>query len=88
MRPDPERAAHGYRAIWYYTAGEIVVRTAAARQRANDDRPAYRERVLADLDPSELPRLAQLADRWVPLTAEDTYLDGLRSFVDGLVAAR
>jgi AcrR family transcriptional regulator len=84
----PERAVHGYRAIWYYTAGEIVVRTAAARRRTGDDRPTHRERVFADLDPGELPRLAQVADQWAPLTAEDTYLDGLRAMVDGLLAAR
>ncbi|MFI1103865.1 TetR/AcrR family transcriptional regulator [Streptomyces melanogenes] len=84
----PERAVHGYRAIWYYTAGEIVVRTTAARRRAEDDRTTYRERVFADLDPGELPRLAQVADHWAPLTAEDTYLEGLRALVDGLVAAR
>ena len=59
----PERAVHGYRAIWYYTAGEIVVRATAARRRTDDDRPTYRERVFADLDPGELPRLAQVADR-------------------------
>ncbi|NEY31312.1 TetR family transcriptional regulator [Streptomyces sp. PRKS01-65] len=81
----PERAVHGYRAIWYYTAGEIVVRATAARRRADHDRPTYRERVFGDLDPGELPRLAGLAERWAPLTAEDTYLDGLRALVDGLV---
>ncbi|WP_172386307.1 TetR/AcrR family transcriptional regulator [Streptomyces sp. MNP-20] len=84
----PERAVHGYRAIWYYTAGEIVVRVTAARRRTDDDRPTYRERVFADLDPSELPRLAQVADQWSPLTAEDTYLDGLRALVDGLLTPR
>ncbi|MFJ9863176.1 TetR/AcrR family transcriptional regulator [Streptomyces sp. NPDC101165] len=84
----PERAVQGYRAIWYYTAGEIMIRTTAVRRRTDDDRPTYRERVFADLDPSELPRLAQVADRWAPLTAEDTYLDGLRAMVDGLLAAR
>ncbi|WP_055714512.1 TetR/AcrR family transcriptional regulator [Streptomyces torulosus] len=84
----PERAVHGYRAIWYYTAGEIVVRVTAARRRTEDDRPTYREQVFADLDPSELPRLAQVADHWAPLTAEDTYLDGLRALVDGLLAPR
>lgn len=82
----PERAVHGYRAIWYYTAGEIGVRATAARQRADADRPAYQERVFADLDPSEPPRLAQAADGWSQLTAEDTYLDGLRALVDGLIA--
>ncbi|MGW0712102.1 TetR/AcrR family transcriptional regulator [Streptomyces sp. NPDC002643] len=84
----PERAVHGYRAIWYYTAGEIVVRVTAARRRTDDDRPTYRERVFTDLDPSELPRLAQVADQWSPLTAEDTYLDGLRALVDGLLTPR
>ncbi|MEU6620085.1 TetR/AcrR family transcriptional regulator [Streptomyces litmocidini] len=84
----PDRAVHGYRAIWYYTAGEIVVRTTAARRRAGDDRTTYRERAFAELDPHELPRLAQVADRWAPLTAEDTYLDGLRALVDGLLLSR
>ncbi|MFI8915716.1 TetR/AcrR family transcriptional regulator [Streptomyces sp. NPDC053513] len=84
----PDRAVHGYRAIWYYTAGEIVVRATAARRRAGDDRTTYRERAFAELDPHELPRLAQVADRWAPLTAEDTYLDGLRSLVDGLLLSR
>ncbi|RNG20360.1 TetR/AcrR family transcriptional regulator [Streptomyces botrytidirepellens] len=88
----PERAVHGYRAIWYYTAGEIVVRATAARRRADAgpdaDRATYRERIFADLDPDELPRLAQVADNWAPLTAEDTYLDGLRAVVDGLLVSR
>ncbi|EFL23632.1 putative transcriptional regulator [Streptomyces himastatinicus ATCC 53653] len=93
----PERAVHGYRAVWYYTAGEIVVRATAARRRADADdadadayadRATYRERVFADLDPDELPRLARIADDWAPLTAEDTYLDGLRALVDGLLVSR
>ncbi|MFI1768369.1 TetR/AcrR family transcriptional regulator [Streptomyces sp. NPDC020800] len=84
----PERAVHGYRAIWYYTAGEIVVRTAAARRRAADERPTYREQVFAGIDPGEYPRLAQVADRWAPLTAEDTYLVQLRALVEGLLITR
>ncbi|MGD6747583.1 TetR/AcrR family transcriptional regulator [Streptomyces sp. BH106] len=83
-----DQAVHGYRAIWYYTAGEIVIRTTAARRRADDDRTTYREQVFADLDPSELPRLAQAADLWAPLTAKDTYKDGLRALVDGLTVSR
>ncbi|MCX4745917.1 TetR/AcrR family transcriptional regulator [Kitasatospora sp. NBC_01287] len=83
----PERAVRGYRAIWYYTAGEMLVRAAAARRRTDDDRATYRERVFAELDPDELPRLAQVADRWAALTAENTYPDGLRALVDGLLAA-
>ncbi|MFZ3561868.1 TetR/AcrR family transcriptional regulator C-terminal domain-containing protein [Streptomyces sp. BH055] len=82
-----DEAVHGYRAIWYYTAGEIVVRTTAARRRTDDDRATYREKVFADLDASELPRLAQAADRWTPLTAKDTYEAGLRALVDGLAVS-
>ncbi|WP_405935341.1 TetR/AcrR family transcriptional regulator [Streptomyces sp. NBC_00726] len=83
-----DRAVHGYRAIWYYTAGEIVVRGTAARRRAEDDRATYREEVFSGLDPDELPRLAQAADSWAPLTAEDTYRDGLKALVEGLLAGR
>jgi AcrR family transcriptional regulator len=83
-----DRAVHGYRAIWHYTAGAIMIRATAARRRARDDRPTHRERVFAGLDPDELPRLAAVADRWESLTAQDTYLGGLRALVDGLVAAR
>ncbi|TDD64757.1 TetR/AcrR family transcriptional regulator [Actinomadura rubrisoli] len=82
----PEQAVHAYRAIWYYTAGEMLVRAASARRRARDDRPTYRDRVFAALDPAALPRLSALGTRWAPLTAEDTYLDGLRALVDGLIA--
>ncbi|MGW2326304.1 TetR/AcrR family transcriptional regulator [Streptomyces sp. NPDC001700] len=84
----PERAVQGYRAIWYYTAGEIVVRATAARRRADDGRTTYREQVFTDLDPDELPRLAHVAEDWAALTAEDTYLDGLSALVDGLLGTR
>ncbi|MEV5876123.1 TetR/AcrR family transcriptional regulator [Streptomyces sp. NPDC052101] len=80
-----EAAVHGYRAIWYYTAGEIVIRATAARRREADDRPTYRDRVFADLDPQQLPRLAAVADRWAPLTAQDTYAPGLTALVNGLL---
>ncbi|WP_329201168.1 MULTISPECIES: TetR/AcrR family transcriptional regulator [unclassified Streptomyces] len=79
-----DQAVHGYRAIWHYTAGEIMVRAASARRRAEDDRPTYRSAVFADLVPDEVPRLAQVADRWEALTAQDTYVEGLRALVDGL----
>ncbi|CAL9569482.1 hypothetical protein SUDANB174_04765 [Streptomyces sp. enrichment culture] len=81
----PEQAVRAYRSIWYYTAGELVVRAAAARRRAADARPTYRERVFADLDPAALPRLAALGPRWGELTAEDTCAVGLRALVDGLL---
>lgn len=81
----PEQAVHAYRTIWYYTAGEILVRTNASRHRQDTDRPTHRERVFATLDPQTLPRLAALADRWGALTAQDTYRNGLQAIVDGLI---
>ncbi|MFJ4519900.1 TetR/AcrR family transcriptional regulator [Streptomyces sp. NPDC088810] len=83
-----DQAVHGYRSIWYYTAGEILVRTTAARRRTTDDRPAYRDQVFAGLDPTDLPHLSRAADRWAALTSQDTYEQGLRALVTGLLTAR
>jgi AcrR family transcriptional regulator len=80
---DPEQAVHLYRQIWYYTAGELLVRARGARRRAQRDRPVYRDEVFLRLDPAEFPRLAGLARRWPALTAEDTYGQGLRALVNG-----
>ncbi|QTD98400.1 TetR/AcrR family transcriptional regulator [Streptomyces cyanogenus] len=80
-----DQAVHGYRAIWYYTAGEILVRTTAARRRTDDDRPVYRDQVFAGLDPAELPHLSRAAPRWAALTSQDTYEQGLRALVNGLL---
>lgn len=82
-----EQAVSVYRSVWYYTAGEILIR-AAARRRRDDDRPTVREQIFAELDPDEFPRLAAVADRWGDLTAEDTYEQGLRALVDGLLPNR
>ncbi|MFC9976755.1 TetR/AcrR family transcriptional regulator [Spirillospora sp. NPDC127200] len=82
----PEQAVRAYRTIWFYTAGEIMVRTAGARRRAERaGRPTYRERVFAELDPGAHPRLAELSGRWVEITAQDSYEEGLRAVVDGLL---
>lgn len=81
-----EQAVELYRSIWYYTAGEILIRSGSARRRADSEEPIYRDEVLRDLDAAELPRLAALADRWPALTARDTYSHGLRALVDGFLA--
>jgi AcrR family transcriptional regulator len=78
-----DAAAHLYRHIWYYTAGEILVRAHRTRREAQLDGPSYREQAFARLDPATHPRLAALADRWADLTAQDTYTQGLRALVDG-----
>ncbi|OXM61860.1 TetR/AcrR family transcriptional regulator [Amycolatopsis vastitatis] len=81
----PERAVAVYRDIWYYTVGEILVRARAGR-RAAQDRPRYRDSVFGSLDSARFPSLAAVGDRWPELTARDTYRQGLRALVDGLLA--
>ncbi|MET7333005.1 helix-turn-helix domain-containing protein [Nonomuraea sp. NPDC005650] len=79
-----EEAVDAYRIIWRYTAGEIGGR-AAARGRREEGRPTYRERVFAELDAEEFPRLSTVARRWEDLTARDTYAKGVRALVNGLL---
>jgi AcrR family transcriptional regulator len=78
----PEGAVHLYRQVWYYTAGEILVRARRAGRESKEG-ATYREQVFAGLDPDTHPRLAALGDRWTDLTAEDTYVEGLRALIDG-----
>ena len=81
-----DQAVHAYRAIWYYTAGEIIIRRNADRRRAGDDRPTYRDRAFAELDGSAYPRLGEVGGRWADLTARDTFEPGLRALVTGLTS--
>jgi hypothetical protein len=62
----PEQAVHLYRQVWYYTAGEILIRVRRAC-RGNQTHPC----------------LAALGDSWTELTAQDTYVEGLRALIDG-----
>lgn len=74
-----------FRSIWYYTVGEILVRARSAHRRADGEQAAHRETFFSGLDPSRLPRLAAIGDRWPELAARDTYTEGLQAFVDGLL---
>ncbi|MEV6034517.1 helix-turn-helix domain-containing protein [Nonomuraea sp. NPDC052116] len=79
-----EEAVDVYRIIWHYTMGEIGGR-AVARRRREEERSTYRERVFAELDAEEFPRLSEVAGRWEELTARDTYAKGVRALVKGLL---
>jgi AcrR family transcriptional regulator len=80
-----EQAAEVFRGIWYYTVGEILVRAHSNRAEAPvAGRPAA-EGFFGSIDASRLPRLAALGDQWPVLAAQDTYPQGLRAFVDGLL---
>ncbi|MEO3797697.1 TetR/AcrR family transcriptional regulator C-terminal domain-containing protein [Nonomuraea sp. B10E15] len=79
-----EQAVDAYRIIWHYTAGEIAARAAAGRRR-EDGNMTYRDRVFAELDAREFPRLGEVGGRWAELTARDTYEQGVRALVRGLL---
>ncbi|MFC4536715.1 TetR/AcrR family transcriptional regulator [Sphaerisporangium dianthi] len=81
----PEQAVHAYRSIWYYAAGEILVRAASVSRRAEMDKPVYRDELFTQLDAERLPRLAALTDRWTDLTSRDTFRSGLDALVTGLL---
>ena len=82
-----QQAVHAYRSIWYYTAGEIIIRAGAARRRAAGGTP-YRDQVFASIDAERYPRLASVADEWVELAGQDTYREGLEALVAGLLPPR
>jgi len=82
----PEQAVHVFRNIWYYTAGEILVRARSAHVRNEDGTPAD-PNFHPNLHRSRLPHLAAVADKWSLLAVEDTYAEGLRAFVAGMLGA-
>lgn len=74
----PEQGVHIFRSIWYYTVGEILVR-------AHSKQPAA-DTFFSRLDTTRTPHLAGIGNRWPDLAARDTYPDGLRALVDGLLS--
>ena len=82
----PVQAADVFRGIWYYTVGEILVRAHSARRPADDERPITRAPSFSGFDASQVPHLAAIGDQWPALAARDTYTQGLRALVDGLLA--
>jgi AcrR family transcriptional regulator len=82
----PAQAVYVFRSLWYYTVGEILVRARSAGRPPEDVRPVDRDDFFADLSTTRFPHLTSLGGEWVTLSARDTYLQGLRAFVDGLLA--
>ena len=81
----PEQAVGVFRAVWYYTVGEILVRFHSDRRRADGKRPPYQDMDFGSFDASRTPHLAAIGDSWPELAARDTYPLGLRALVDGLL---
>lgn len=79
------QAADGYRAVWQFTIGELIVRRGLDRV-ATLNRPPYVLEVLTSVDPRELPTLAALVSHWASARQRDSYDIGLEALVDGLLA--
>lgn len=78
-----DQAVDVFRAIWYFTVGEILVRAHSARGRPSGTRSAD---FFGNLDASRMPTLAAVGDRWPELAARDIYPESLPAVVDGLLA--
>ncbi len=81
----PAQAADGYRAVWQFTVGELIIRRGLDRVAASGRRPFVLE-VLTSVDPARLPTLAALAEHWAPARGRDSYEIGIGALVDGLLA--
>ncbi|HWM73167.1 MAG TPA: TetR/AcrR family transcriptional regulator [Nocardioides sp.] len=81
----PAQAVEVFRSLWYYTVGEILVRTRSARVRHTDSPPAAGKGSLGGIDPARLPHLAAIGDQWPAIAARDTYPRHLVAVVDGLL---
>ncbi len=82
----PDQAAGIFRSIWYYTVGEILVRSRSARPEAEAARASIRGSMFKGVDLSGMPQLAAIGERWPTLAAQDTYREHLGPLVDGLLA--
>jgi AcrR family transcriptional regulator len=80
------QAADGYRVIWQFTVGDLIVRRGIERVSALG-RPPFVLTVLTSVQPDEHPALAALAPHWAAARGRDTYDIGIAALVDGLLAA-
>jgi AcrR family transcriptional regulator len=83
----PAQAADGYRAVWQFTMGELMIRRGLDRI-AGLNRPPYVLTVLTSVDPDTFPALAAVAPHWASARARDTYDFGFRALLDGLLDVR
>lgn len=84
-----EQAILVFRNLWYYTVGEILVR-ANTRSRRSEGGAGPAKAIFSDPDPATgehptLPTLAAVGPLWREVAQRDTYADGLRAFIDGLL---
>ncbi len=81
----PAQAAAGYRAVWQFTVGELIIQRGLDRVAASGRRPFVLD-VLTGVDPDQLPTLAAVAEYWAPARRRDSYDTGITALIDGLLA--
>lgn len=79
------QAVDGYRAVWQFSVGELIVRRGLDRM-ATLGRPPYVLEVLTSVNPQQFPTLAALAPHWASARGRDSYDIGLSALIDGLIA--
>jgi AcrR family transcriptional regulator len=78
------QAADGYRAIWQFTVGELIIRRGLERTAALG-RPPFVVDVLTSVDPERMPALASVREYWAPARDRDAYDIGLTALLDGFL---
>jgi AcrR family transcriptional regulator len=78
----PQQAVLIFRNMWYYAAGEILVRARTKERATPPDFDAFFSR----LDESNLPQLTAVAHEWDAWVRPDTFAQGIEAVVDGLLA--
>ncbi|GAA0929091.1 hypothetical protein GCM10009554_11180 [Kribbella koreensis] len=78
----PQQAVLLFRNMWYYAAGEILVRARTKEKATPPDFDAFFER----LNEADLPHLTSVAHHWDSWAAPDTFALGIEAVVDGLLA--
>lgn len=81
----PERTAAAYHVAWRYTVGELTVRHATARHMAQLDREPMLARILAEIDPEQLPTLAALRPQLAGARGGLAFEDGIAAVIGGLL---
>jgi AcrR family transcriptional regulator len=81
----PAQAADGYRAVWQFMVGELMIHRGLQRM-ARLGRPPYVLQVLTSVDADRFPTLATLAPLWASARARDMFDPGLDALLAGLLA--
>jgi AcrR family transcriptional regulator len=79
-----EQAVVLFRSVWYYTAGEILVRARSPHRTSSGETPRFD--FPNNLDPALTPQLTAIGADWKTYAAVDTFPIGLTALVDGLLA--